>query len=348
MKLGLIARADNSGVGNQTKTMYDHIPFHRTLVIDMEHHGRTGKTHLDRYPDAWKVVRDLDLTPQICEQFVKGLDAVYTAETPYAYCLYEIAREHGVRTIQHTNPEFWRYDLEPDWPRPDLVVLPTIWRKDHIPFDAILPTPVDRRLLPFRQRKSMQRVLHIAGHRAMGDRNGTQLTQQAIRHIKQPMEFVLRSQAPLPSVPFNAKGRHVKVKVEPRNLENLTDLFKGADVLLMPRRYAGQALAMNEALSLGMPVICLDREPENTWGGCLPVAAHVQRKMRSQVGPLPVYGAVPRHVAAALDELAQDNQKVAALSQQADEYARSISWANLREDWLHVFEGRKDLVKWSP
>lgn len=345
MKLGLIARHDCSGLGNQTKTFYDHLKPYRTLLIDMSRHGRTGDHFPERFPNAWRIIRDDQFTDEVVRDFVKGLDAILTAETPYNYGLYDEARQQGVRTVCHTNPEFYRYHLDKNLPKPDMVVLPTTWLAETMPYDCILPTPIDRKMFPFKLRTQAQNILHIAGHKAAGDRNGTQLLQQSIKYVTEPVDFLVRSQAPLPSFPFRPRN-HVKNAIA--NVTDSRDLYTDQDVLVMCRRYAGQALAINEALSLGMPVVILDRNPENAWPGCVAVDSYVQRQFRTQAGMVDWYSAVPRVLSKTLDWLAQNPGEVEKLSLLANDHAESISWRKLRSDWMHVLEGRTDLVKWRP
>ena len=52
--------------------------------------------------------------------------------------------------------------------------------------------------------------------------------------------------------------------VEHKNEKNQEDLYAGFDALLMPRRYGGLCLPMNEALFSGLPVFMTNVEPNNT------------------------------------------------------------------------------------
>lgn len=347
--LGMIVRSENVGVGVQTFEMYRHLEPDRVLVVDMRNVSkRSGHHYFERYPDAWRVVPMEELDGRTWVDFVRGLDAVYTAETPYEYGLYVAAQDARCRTVTHVNPEFHRHTREPDLPRPDVVVLPTIWREGKVPHHVVLPTPVDRERVPFEQRREARTFLHVAGQRATGDRNGTQLVLQTARHVTAPVEFVIRSQARLSANSMRARGRHTRIVAEVENLPDYPEVTAGADVLVLPRRYAGQCLQINEALSRGMPVVCLDRSPENTWPGTWPVECYRQRRMRSQAGVLDVVGAIPRNIAAAIDELAESPGLVAELSDLADAHASSISWTALRDDWVAVLEGRLDDVEYRP
>jgi len=48
-----------------------------------------------------------------------------------------------------------------------------------------------------------------------------------------------------------------------RSLENSCDLYKDFDALILPRKYGGLCLPVNEALMSGLPVIMTDISPNN-------------------------------------------------------------------------------------
>ena len=45
--------------------------------------------------------------------------------------------------------------------------------------------------------------------------------------------------------------------------DNYWEIWEDADVYVSPRKYAGQSLPLNEAMSLGMAVMMTDMEPQN-------------------------------------------------------------------------------------
>ena len=77
MRLGLIARCDQSGLGVQTHEFYRHMQPDKTLVIDVGHlYNKTThcnkRSYPDRYPDATVYS---DWTPNT---FVFGDQSEYT------------------------------------------------------------------------------------------------------------------------------------------------------------------------------------------------------------------------------------------------------------------------------
>lgn len=340
MRLGLIARADNTGLGNQTWAFARHLDFERVLVVDMGHHGRTPVQRLERFGEPWAVLRDDELGPKVWAEFVKGLDAIYTAETPYEPGLIPIAQALGTRVIVHVNPEFYK----PDWAHYDIVVLPSTWRANLIDHHAILPTPAD--LPEPHEATSALRWLHIGGTQATGDRNGTRLLRQVLGHVRHPAEFTVRSQRPMATGAWGARSRDVRVRTEVTDIASTEELYAGQDALVLPRRYGGQCLPMQEAAARGMAVVCLDRPPENAWG-TEPAMAYRQPDLRLSTGQIDRWTASPAHIAQVVRRLS-DPAEYAAATKKARAWAESISWDALREDWLHVFEGRPDLVRYRP
>ena len=52
-----------------------------------------------------------------------------------------------------------------------------------------------------------------------------------------------------------------RVTIDYQNYKNNEDLYKNFDALILPRRYGGLCLPMNEALMSGLPVIMTDISP---------------------------------------------------------------------------------------
>ena len=101
MRLGLIARADNTGLGHQTWELYRHLNPHKTLVVDISH-LKGNQLFPERYPDA-KVVKGFPTVDDFAE-FLDDLDVVFTCEIPYGYVLFELAEDMGVKTNLQCNP----------------------------------------------------------------------------------------------------------------------------------------------------------------------------------------------------------------------------------------------------
>lgn len=336
LAIGLIARADNRGLGNQTWEFYRHMHPVKTLVIDMKN-LTPYQQHFVRYPDArvapWIGGRELPVTD--LKWLVEGVDVIYTAETPYDYRLYEMARMRGVSTVLHINPEFYRYNADQTIPRPSKMIAPTTWLLERIGNIQVLPFPVARDRLPFKLRTKAEVFLHVAGHQASNDRAGTRMILEAIRYITEPITLLIRTQSPIGWGISSSWPRHVKIELIQEDTENYWDLYSLGDVLLHPRRYGGLSLPLQEALSCGMPVIALDREPENQ---LLPpeslVPAEVRHRARMQIGMVDIYQTNPQLLAAIINRFASDPSLVERLSRDANVVAQSLSWDTLKPRYL--------------
>lgn len=339
LRIGLIARADNRGLGNQTWELYRHLKPTRTLVASL---GRRTPydEHVARYPDAR--VADVSREDLFSEDdmawLLQGCDVLICSETPYDMRVWEWAREAGIPTVLQANPEFYPYAQDPGMPCPDVVLNPTTWRLDKMPGAVHLPHPVDRARLPFRRRERALTFLHVVGHRAAADRQGTQLLMHALRHIRSRVRVVIRTQSPLPSYPMRTRVPGQVVDVVHEDVEDYWSLYDGADVLIAPRRFGGQSLPVNEAHSCGLPVIALERSPESTWPGLLRVPSSVLRHINTKGGSIPVYQCNPRDLACAIDQLAEDPALVQRLSSEADARAQAMSWDVLGPKYLGLLE----------
>lgn len=273
-----------------------------------------------------QVVTRHQLNPSFIERWFRDVDAVWFAETGYTDETFPVAREHAY-TFLHAMPEFY------PWDKPTHVVAnPTTWLLDKMPGAIHFPFPVDTQRFGFTHRQEAKRFVHIVGHPAAHDRAGTFLVLHALRFLRAPVEIVIRTRQPINVRRYQPKPP-TKLTVIEGDTEDNAELYDG-DVLLLPRRFAGQSLPMNEAMALGLPVIALDRTPENGW---LPrqslVKANKWGRFKTQGGQLDVFTTSPNLLAEKITELHNDPELVASLSLQARQYAESISWERLKGEF---------------
>ena len=357
MRLGLIARADNSGLGMQTWEFYNHMPVAKTLVVDMSGHNGNQQYPM-RFPGAmWS-----HGIPNIgtIRAFLEGLDVVFVAEAPYNYMLYSIAREMGVKTAVQYNYEFFDWFKYTDFPKPDMLIAPSLWHYTDIERwcrqndvqHIYLHCPVNRAKLPYRPPTGKAKTfLHVVGRAAAHDRNGTQTVIEASRHIKSDAVIKLHFQAEQGighqvthtlSDYMNwvdMKGDREKLNISQHEYDNYEDIYEGSDVLLLPRRYGGNCLPMNEALSCGMPVIMTNISPNDRFlpGQWLIPADKVGSfTPRTQID---IYGATPEALAAKIDELARMNSDEFAWHNGfADGLAKKIDWKIMEPQYVFTLE----------
>lgn len=343
MKIGLIARADKTGLGIQTKAFYDHMSPDRTLVVDLRHCSGQSPD-LSLYPDA-KVWHDRRypgteiIADPVIDQFLDGLDLVFTCETPYNYYLFQKARELGVRTVQQYNFEFLDYLHFSGLPFPDLLAAPSPWNipvvKRKLPSVRVelLPVPVDRKLLPFQQRSSLNKLLHIAGTPAVEDRNGTLLAIEAMKYVESPVTLTVKTQKRIPANPPQ------NVHIDNSDVENYWDLYGDEDAFLFPRKFGGLSLPINESISCGMVPILSGCEPQTAW---IPTECLVRGSVTKQIMTktmIDIYEVSPHSLAMKIDEFYEDRLSFNKLSFKMNEIGDSISWDTLKPRYISVFEG---------
>lgn len=336
MRIGVICRCDNTGLGLQTHNFYKHMHPHKTLVLDWKH-IKGLPSHLERYQKG-NVTIVKEITDEVLRSFLEDLDIVFTIETPYNNNLWDIAREMGVKTVLECNYEFLSAGF-----KPDLVLAPSVWNLAHIremfPTAIYNPIPVDTKLLTPHRRQSAHTFLHIRGMNAIHDRNGTQTLLDALPHIKsKDIKIIIASQVGNLFVP----DERVEVISE---VENYEDLYEGCDALIFPRRYGGLCLPFNEAMAKGMPIIASDIEPNNILISrqLLLPAKKIRDFMCWQ--KIDVYDVDPRDLADAIDYLVENKKSYMMLKQEALRTAKQLSWDNNRYNEIFAKLLEKDEKK---
>lgn len=268
MRVGLIARADNTGLGIQSKEFYDHIGCTKALVIDMTEMSGSDviKPFIDRYTGqrVYRLPKGFKLTggiPKvIIDEFLNDLDIVFAIETAYDYNIFTEAKKRGIKTVLQLNYEFLDYpnNITP----PDLFLAPSMWYWDQIPEPKkFLTAPVDTNKFQIQRKENT--FLHIVGRPAFNDRNGTFILMEALKYVKNKITLNLRSQQ---AVAFRSRNRNVTFKMDYSNKQNYWENYVDTGgVLIIPRKFGGLCLPIHEALACGMPVITTNCPPNNTW-----------------------------------------------------------------------------------
>lgn len=325
MRLGLIVRSDKTGLGYQTRDYYKHLKPDKVILIDLSPLNGLPQ-HYEWYENTHLIV-GIPTDQQVVEM-LQDIDVLLTAETSYNPRLYTIARELGVKTICVENPEFFDPFKFPDYPLPDLIILPSVWMEQEIRAYAEprgtkviqLHHPVDRESFPFRQR-TMAVPMHIAGKQAVEDRNGTWDFMDAW-----PSGIVTTQSDDL-AWHIRQKYRHSDVFT---GIDNPLEMYQKGDILVLPRRYGGNCLPLNEALSTGMPVIMTDISPNNhllpkEW--LVPAIKTGEFEPRGKVG---IYSVNIDHLRARIEWVIAN---IETETQRANQIADTISWTTLLPEW---------------
>lgn len=338
MRLGLVARADNRGLGQQTWAVYRNMTPAKTMVVDCPS-AQPLRLHLDRFPDA-TVIKGLP-TPDDFYQFLTGIDALYTAETGYSHHLWSIASDMGVRTVLHANYEF----LDPH-DRPTVWAAPSLWNIDRWPAATVqLPVPIETdRITVEHHRDTATRFLHVVGRPAIHDRNGTLDLLRALRHVTARIEVVIKCQQPgyvggLMNDHSIRTPSNVTLTVDSGDTENYWDNYRGFDALILPRRFGGLCLPANEAIGAGIPVIMPDIDPNNTWlcKAWLVKATPAGEFTAKQ--RITYYQTDIAALAAKIDQLATDEDFYGHSLYMANNLRTALSWETLKPRYEDIFTG---------
>lgn len=325
MNLGLIARADEGGLGTQTLEFARHMDVDSIMVV----HVVPERGHYDpqRYAGLADWIGVVEYpgggNRKLWADFTRRVDVVYAAETAYSTTLATSMLRTRKRLIIHANPEFHRatrtlFEL---W-------APSTWRIDQFPPNTPhVPYPVDRDRCQGRQASfwPVRDVLHVSSP-ATHDRNGTRLLRASLEYVRHP--FTLHVVGP--DAPLEAEQVGVVRVVGRRDERDYWRIYEGMDALILPRRFGGLCLPMQEAASCGLPIVTLDTEPQSAWTiRELAAPASVTEKLATQGGDLDVYSAGPAMLAERINRLANEDVVRNAIAH-SNAWADSISWERMR------------------
>jgi glycosyltransferase involved in cell wall biosynthesis len=349
MRIGLIARADSTGLGIQSKEFFNHIPC-KALVIDFQDmiphpgpHHDILKPDLSAFPDqqVFRFIPPHNLSgripPHVIDEFLEDLDLVFAMETPYDYNIFEICKARGIKTILQPNYEFLDYPSR--LPVPDLFAIPSFWYYDHCPVPkTYLPVPVNTKKFASVPKKFPNTFVHIAGRAAANDRNGTMTFLSSLMDVKSNINVIIRSQIPL-RYGYGLTG-NINLVIDSSNKADYAENYSGG-VLVMPRKYGGLCLPINEALAAWMPVIATNVSPNNEW---LPAEWLVDAQLKGQFKSkrtFDFYEANPKALANKIDEFCNPEFYDNALIQ-TKQLRHRLSWDVFTERYLNVFN---DLIE---
>lgn len=259
MKIGICARSDNTGLGYQSRALVEMLHPDKILLIDSSSF-KDIKQHPEWY-QGYNIVKS-DGIPGFkeYEEFLKDLDVMITAETPYTYEAWNWAKLAGVKTFCQPNWELFDGLIQPNMPHPDQYWMPSYWHLEDMqklfPNTVYLPPPT----LPFTRehgKKTNRRFVHIVGANAIYDRNGWSNLMDALPLTKSDFELVVYSQQDMTGL------ADPRVKYTVMDVEEQSDMYMNFDALILPRRYGGLCLPMNEALTAGLPVIMPNISPND-------------------------------------------------------------------------------------
>lgn len=332
MRVGLLARAEDRGLGIQTWEWYRAMEPDATLVVDMGRLAGGFTPHTWRYPGATVAAFDgaKFTDEQLVRDWLDQVDVAYTAETFYDPRLPIWCAQHQVRLAVHVNPEFWKHPNDwRSWPALRWWS-PTSWRLNTLPeVTEVVPVPVplDRWPDPAPLRDEPVFV-HVVGHRAAADRNGTSLFMAALQHVAGPMRVRLITQGhEALRVPAVASSVHVEVVTG--GVTDYWRMYDDADVFVLPRRYGGLCLPANEAAGAGLALTMTDCAPNQRWP-IVPLRVAGTSSMSVPAGTIRMHNADVYDLARQVQRLAVDHEARHERQRASRAWAEAMSWPRLR------------------
>ena len=168
--------------------------------------------------------------------------------------------------------------------------------------------------------------LHLGGHKARGDRNGMEIAIRAARLAG--VGLAVSSQDRI-----RVAGRGI---YQVPTLENYWDMYQDMGVLVMPRKYGGLSLGVQEAMAAGLAVIMTDTAPNMDW----PVAlVRCQRGQRIQMvgGEIELWEADRSALAEEMRRMTNQEYR-AEWQAKGREWAAAHSWDKLGPEWVARLE----------
>lgn len=331
----IVVRVDQGGLGEQTRALAHYLNPDVVLAVDLPEHKRRGDSQLDRLGHLPIVATvDTDVIPTgLLVELARTVDRLITVECLYTDPAGWAAVNAETVTVLVANPELYA-----DYPA-TRIVLPTSWRIDRFRSATIVPHPVDidAAAAHARTRTGPARVfLHVEAP-AMCDRNGSDIVAAALAHVAEPCTLIVRSHRPRRGGPF-AVDRIGRVRIVWDNTRpaDWTACYHpdDADVLLLPRRYGGLSMVVQEAAALGMPAVMLDVDPQRAegWPGWR-LPAHRLRTVLMRGGEFDVHTCPPETLATAMTMLARGERDLEGESTRALAWAAARSWPAVSERW---------------
>lgn len=343
MRIGIVARSDNTGLGNQTKELAKMLNPDKILLINSTSFNN-NKQHPEWYSEYNSVVTINGFpTNNDVENFLKGLDIVIACETFYNVAFIELAHKRGVKTVLQYNYEFLEYLQKQHRRLPTYLLAPSEWNLDNViklfgtKTNVIhLPPPTNKDLFSNAKQinlsKTHNRILHVAGKVAAKDRNGTKTVLDMLKYSKAEYELVITSQTPI-----EHQYSDSRVTISHANPEDRESLYEGYDAMILPRRYAGLCLPMNEALLSGLPVFMTDISPNNKvlpaeW---LAKSNKIDELMTRTM--LDVYSADPEDLARIVDDYFNNKDKISIKNKAFKIGLENFDTQTLKPKYLDIF-----------
>jgi len=181
-------------------------------------------------------------------------------ETPFGDNLFEVAREHGVKTVaipMHESMPDLLYES-------DMMICccEEAWQKSRHPNKKMLFLPIGRKLFEYRNRTGHTFVCNT-GYGGVHDRRQAGKVTNAFKRVKDPdARLIVRSQTNNwpPKLAKDERITYItKDYPEPK------DIYEEGDISILPLAYGGYERGILESMLSGLPCLTMDADPMNLY-----------------------------------------------------------------------------------
>lgn len=328
MKIGMIARADNSGLGTLSRQYGEHLEPTKVLIV------QNGKFPIfpERYDHAETRVVDHNksISKDDMEWLLKDIDVLFSIETFYNWGLVIEARKKKVKTALLTMCEMMQAIQEID---PDLYICPSKLDLQMVEGNRVyLPAPIDTERIVWKERKTAKTFIHVGSHGGMSLRKGTHLLLAAMPFVKSDIKLIIYTW-------LDFETNDPRIEIKRVQFKNYWQLYDEGDAIIYPQDYNGICLPVVEAFSSGMGVFSTDIFPFNEYlPNDLLFKPHKMYRTAAAIGLKEVDAAIIRSedIAAKIDEYA--GQDISKYSKMGKEWAEDHSWKVWKPKYLKTLK----------
>jgi hypothetical protein len=331
MRWALVGRPETDrGIGIQTREIAQHLKPDWTLLVDLNSgFNKDFATFVDNPMTVMAREEGRErLDIHGIERMLRTheIEVLLTVETFYDERVVPLCRKLGIKTIVQMNPEFYRGSRE----APDEWWWPTPWLTHRLPIGKLMPVPVPWLRERVTASDTPLNVLHVAGKRAVNDRNGTRLFIESLRHLRSPIRVMIASQDHHDRwrkmiEEFSPNRGDVQVFHQTASTLDRRALYMGQDLLVMPRRFGGLCLPVLEAAGSGMAVAMTACSP-NEWWPVFPMDCDRDIAVQVPFGNIPTMTVQPETIAHTIEMFARDRRVLQAKQEETQSWARMNTW----------------------
>ncbi|MEA3339038.1 MAG: glycosyltransferase family 4 protein [Chloroflexota bacterium] len=297
LKLGIIAYANNSGLGTIAANFRKHLSLDSQLVI---RHPIKGTYDID----ISHTFGDIDATEDQLNEYLDTCkpDVVIIVETPFNFNFFKIMHDRGIKVV--LIPMIDSISVEKFIPYEkyiDLVINVTEagqkiyeeqWQGCNI--NGIrLPYPIDTDYFCPPENTVPEFIFaHSEGAGGAGFRKSTDLVQTAYQQLYYKYKKISISLTSQRSEQIHSQLKDPVglTTITSHELPEAVDLYHRGKIYVCPSRREGLGLPILEAMACGLPVITTDAPPMNSWfSKDYSLLVKVQTQTDLPYGDIPMY-----------------------------------------------------------